>query len=124
MAYNPNIYSPYNSWNQFASPAQPVRQMNSVVYINDVNEAVEYQLPPNSISPLLMLKSKNVFLTKDSDGTLNAFQFEEVPLSSLINSDSDYVTKADFEAFTEQIMEAINGKHSVPTQSKPNKEEK
>ena len=43
MAYNPNIYSPYNSWNQFASPTQPVRQMNSVVYINDVNEAVEYQ---------------------------------------------------------------------------------
>ena len=119
MAYDPSLYNPYGKTNVYQTQqAMPMmRPVNGIVYINDLEGAKGYQMPPNSVSPPLMLKSDSIFIIKETDGsggaTLSAYRFDEVPLSSLEKSNGDYVTKADFEAFTAQIMEAINGQHAV-----------
>lgn len=115
MAYNPSIYLP--TWQQ--PQQQPV---NGVVYVT-VEEAKNYSLPPNSVSPPLMLKTDNVFFIKVTDasggGTLNAYRFEEIPISSVAGSDTNYVTKQDFAAFETKVMEALNGKHFAKPQETP-----
>ena len=120
MAYDPNLYNPFGRQNTFQMQQSPAIPVNGIVYVNDIDVAKGYQMPPNSVSPPLMLKSDNVFIVKETDGsggaTLTAYRFEETPLSSLEKPGEEYVTKADLEAFADQLMEAINGKHAV----KPN----
>ena len=115
MAYNPNIYNPYNATIPWSS-----QQVNGIVYVKDLDAAKEYQMGPNSVSPPLMLQSDNIFIIKSTDGsgggTLTAYKFEEIPLKDLSVPQSDYVTKADFEAFTNKMMEVINGKYPATTQ--------
>lgn len=118
MAYNPNIYNPYlsaASWPTMQAQGTPV---NGLVYIDTVDDARNYQMPPNSVSPPLMLKSDNVFIIKTVDGSggavLSAYRFEETQLPIATVPGNDYVTKADFDAFASRIMEAINGEYTVP----------
>lgn len=112
MAYNPNLYNPYQqNWQSFQQP------VNGLVFKKNVEEAEQYWMPPNSISPALMLEDQDVFIVKrtDSSGgaTLTAYSFKEIPLDSLVNSGKEYVTKKDLDDFMEKMMEAFNGKQSA-----------
>lgn len=122
MAYNPNMYMPYQYTPTVPVSMQQQQPVNGIVYVDGMEAVNGYQIPPNSVSPPLMLKSDNVFCIKETDGsggaTVSAYRFEEIPLSSL-SASGDYVTKADFDAFAAKVMEAINGKHAVPEDPAP-----
>lgn len=122
MAYDP---LPYNSYGLqmpgYVPPSmqQPQHQVGTpvmyVVRVNDLAEAREYREQPGAIPPLFMLEQDNVFLRKETDeqgGTkFSAYRFSEIPLSDIMPTEGNYVTKADFDAFASKVMEAINGKH-------------
>ena len=121
MAYDPNIYNPYgNAMNIGMRIGTPVHGIN---YIDSIDEVKNYVMPPNSVSPPFMLKSDDVFIIKMVDGsggaTLHAYRFEEIDLPSDGALSNDYVTKADLDAFAARIMEAIDGKLTVPEAEQP-----
>lgn len=112
MAYNPNLYNPYGQTNfQQYAPPQP---MNGLMQVDSFEGAELYVMPPNSVSPPLFLTSDNVFFVKTTDAggaaTIKRYRFEEEEIEP-DDTGSDYVTKADFKAFADKVMEAINGKH-------------
>lgn len=106
MAYNANLYNPYSF------PQQPV---NGLVSITSEEGAKLYQLPPNSVSPPLFLESENTFFIKRTDGggaaTISKYTFDEAPMEQ--EGNSNYVTKDYLDKRIDEIMEAINGKHTV-----------
>lgn len=113
MAYNASLYNPYLQPPQFTRP--PV---NGLIKVDSIEGAQMYQLPPNSVSPPLFLASENAFFVKTTDGggafTLKKYTFSEAPIEQ--SDSSNYVTKEYFDSWTEKIMEAINGKHTVSEQ--------
>ena len=129
MAYNPSIYNPYGSQqfqpttgmmpNTYAPTYQPQPPVNGLVKIDGIEGAQMYQIPPNSVSPPLFLANENAFFIKTTDGggaaTLKKYTFAEEPLQA--NNDSgQYVTREYFDQQMNSIMEAINGKRTVPEQ--------
>lgn len=77
-----------------------------------------YPLPPNSVSPPLMLKNEAAFIIKTTDGGGAAtYQKGSFKLENLqINQPTDTITRADFEDFKREMMEVINGKPAVQTE--------
>lgn len=116
MAYNPNLYNPYQQAPMYVQQNQA--PINGLVYLDSIEDAKNYQMPPGSVSPPLIIKSDEIFIIKTTDGSgggrLNAYKFEEIPLPTEGSPGSDYVTKKDLDAFMAQIMEAINGKQPIP----------
>lgn len=123
MAYNPSLYNPYGtqqfqptiSYPQQFQPTMQQQPVNGLVRIEGIEGAQMYQMPTNSVSPPLFLGNEAAFFIKTTDGggaaTLKKYSFKEEPLEPVSN---DYVTKADFNAFAQEIREAINGKPVVP----------
>lgn len=111
MTYDPMFYNPYLN-----RPFQQSQPVNGLVRIESMDDAKVYQLPPNSVSPPLFLGSENAFFIKTTDasggGTLKKYKFEEEPIPS-DNINSNFVTREYFDQQMNNIMEAINGKHSV-----------
>ena len=125
MAYNPSLYSPYGPQQfqptaGFSSAVNPTftqqQPINGLVSVDSYKGVEMYNMPPNSVSPPLFLTSDNIFYIKTTDGggaaTVKAYRFEEYEMPS--ESHSDFVTKTDLEDFERRIMEAIDGKHTVP----------
>ena len=138
MAYDPNLYNPYNSM-QFQPTAQPnwvynptatrvnipqpqpqhpqAAPVTYIVPVKSVLEAKEYKEQQGSEPPLFMLEDDNVFIKKEFDEQggekLKAFRFTEIPLNDIMPAEGDYVTKADFDNFANKVMEALNGKRTV-----------
>lgn len=119
MAYNLNLYNPYGP-----PPLQPSSSLpiNGLVRIEGIEGAQMYPMPPNSVSPPLMLGSDNIFIIKTTDGggaaTLKAYKFEEIPVPSPGQVDeSKFVTREYFDTWASQLLEAINDKHTVSEQS-------
>jgi len=116
MAYNPNLYNPYSQ-----QPMQPMASVNGLVRIDGIEGAQMYPLPPNSVSPPLMLGSDNIFFIKTTDGggaaTIKAYKFEEIPVPTPGQIDENkFVTREYLDSRISQLMEAINGQHSIPEQ--------
>jgi hypothetical protein len=109
MAYNPNFYNPY-----YQPPIQQQR-INGLTFIDSIEQADMYQMPPGSVSQPLFLKDSNQFVivTFDNVGgkTKELFSFTK----EKIEDPNEAVTKADLEAFKADMMEAIYGKHAIPT---------
>lgn len=118
MAYDPNLYSPYGQqYPLIHSNNQPT---NGLIRVESVEGARMYAMPPNSVSPPLMLGSDNVFFIKTTDGggagSLKAYRFEEIDVPGTSSNDEQYVTKEYFDSWAEKLMEAINGEHSISEQ--------
>lgn len=138
MAYNPNLYSPYGS-QQFQPTIsypqvnfqptmpqmQPMQQGNQqqaqnaapvtyMVPVNSFMEAKEYKEQPGIEPPLFALSNDNVIIKKEVDEQggekFVAFRLTEIPLSEIMPKEGNYVTKEDFDAFANKVMEALNGK--------------
>lgn len=120
MAYNPNLYNPYGLQQTPVQPTQmyaPMQQqaINGLLFI-DKNAIDTYQMPPGSVSPPLFVDDSHyVIKSFDSNGrsSIETFRTEPCPMSEIFGADETNVTKADLEAFKLEIMEAINGKHTV-----------
>lgn len=125
MAYNPSLYNPYApqqfqpTMNQFqpVQPQQNQQPVNGLTFLDGgIEEAESYQMPPGSVSQPLFIDDQHfVIKTFDSNGgsSMEAYKAEKIPLSSLLNPSNVNVTKADLDAFKAEIMEAINGKHTL-----------
>ena len=122
MAYNANFYNPYGL-QQFqptlSYPSQFQQPINGLVKVDGLEGAQMYQMPPNSVSPPLFMESENSFFIKTTDGggaaTVKKYTFDEAPIDD--DPQGIYVTKEYFDEQINNIMEAINGKHSIPRQS-------
>lgn len=131
MAYNPSLYNPYGSQqfqptisyhNQYmSSPAPPSQQpINGLIWIDSIEEAQMFPLPPNSTSYPLMFRNEPRFAVKTTDGsgayTIETFSFIKDEVETTTN-DSDFVTKSDLDKyldkFKQDILEAINGQSST-----------
>ena len=129
MAYNPNLYNPYGSqqfqptisFPQQTQPTfQPQQPINGLIWIDGIQGAQMYPLPPNSTSPPLMFKNESKFAVKTTDGggagSVRLFSFTEDEPTPDPSTNANYVTHDDFESFKKEIMEAINGKPAVPAE--------
>ena len=129
MAYNPSLYNPYGSQQfqptisypqQYQPTMQPMQQqqqpINGLTFI-DIDNIDSYQMPAGSVSQPLFVDAEHfVIKTFDLNGgsSTEAYKATKIPLSSLLGPGNDNnVTRADLEAFKDEIMEAINGKHSI-----------
>ena len=143
MAYDPNLYNPYNSmqfqptqqqnWSYNPTVTRPIMQpqpqypqaapVTYIVPVKSVLEIKEYKERQGSEPPLFMLEYDNVFIKKEFDEQggekLKAFRFTEIPLNDIMPAEGDYVTKADLENFANKVMEALNGKRTVEPNAEP-----
>lgn len=127
-------YQPYQStWSNPYLPAygqgQPVnpiaqqyqQPVNGVVKVNGRDSAMQYQLPPNSMSPALFDNNGKVFYIVSTDGTgmktVETFDFsphvEEAPIQI---DGAQFVSRQEFESFTAKVnaaLGAFNGVHAA-----------
>lgn len=115
MAYNSNVWWPSSYYPQ-STPSLP---MNGLVRVESVEEAKNYSLAPNSVSPPLFLASENAFIIKKTDefgvSSFSKYSFAEEPFDDQAES-GEFVTREYFDSQMSKLMEAINGQHSVSEQ--------
>ena len=129
MAYNPSLYNPYGSQQfqptisypqQYQPTIQPQHPVNGLIKVTGIEGAQMYQLPPGSVSPPLFLEDENAFFVKTTDdggaATIKKYTFEEAPIANVDDNPNGFVTREYFDRQMQNIMEAINGKHTVPEQ--------
>ncbi len=129
MSYIPTWNNPYlqqqqQLFQQPALPYQPQQSVNGVIKVNGRDSALQYQLPPNSMSPALFDNNGQVFYIVSTDGTgtksIETFDFSpHVEKQEQVFNADQYVTKAEFDELRSRISWLIgeaNGVHeSVST---------
>lgn len=130
MPYQPyqstwqNPYLPPNS-TTLPYQVQPYQQpVNGVIKVNGRDSAMQYQLPPNSMSPALFDNDGKVFYIVSTDGTgtksIECFDFTPHVEQEPVKIDgAQFVSRQEFEDFTAKVnaaLGALNGVHAaVPT---------
>lgn len=134
MPYTPTWNSPYmpqstaplgQSFGQsYNMPTQYQQPVNGITKVNGRDSALQYQLPPNSMSPALFDNNGQVFYIVSTDGTgmktVETFDFtphvEEKPVQI---DGAQFVSKQEYDQFVAKVsaaLEALNGVHAtVPT---------
>lgn len=116
----PSVTTPYS---------QPV---NGVIKVNGRDSAMQYQLPPNSMSPALFDNDGKVFYIVSTDGTgtksIECFDFTPHVEQEPVKIDgAQFVSRQEFEDFTAKVnaaLGALNGVHAaVPTTGTANADE-
>lgn len=116
MAYNPNMYMPYNYGYQpgqvnYGYQAQPIAQpVNGLVSVTGIDGAKAYQLPPNSKMPLFDEKDDVLYLkTTDAAGypTVKTFKFEPIEQTQGYPA-QDYVTRDEYNELCERLKAIEN----------------
>lgn len=132
MPYQPyqstwqNPYLPaYNQGQPVTPMVQPYQQpVNGVIKVNGRDSAMQYQLPPNSMSPALFDNDGKVFYIVSTDGTgtksIECFDFTPHVEQQPVQIDgAQFVSRQEFEDFTAKVnaaLGALNGVHAaVPT---------
>jgi hypothetical protein len=100
---------------------QPV---NGIVKVNGRDSALQYQLPPNSMSPALFDNNGSMFYIVSTDGTgmktVEAFDFSPHKEQSPVQIDgAQFVSRQEYDEFVAKVsaaLEVLNGVHAaVPT---------
>jgi len=129
MPYTPTWNNPYLSSPYMpqlpTQTVQPYQQpVNGVVKVNGRDSAMQYQLPPNSMSPALFDNNGKVFYIVSTDGTgmktVESFDFTPHVDEHPVQIDgAQFVSRQEFESFTAKVnaaLGALNGVHAtVPT---------
>ena len=108
-----------SGWGQYQQP------VNGVVKVNGRDSALQYQLPPNSMSPALFDNNGKTFYIVSTDGTgmktVEAYDFVPHVEQQPINIDgAQFVSRQEYDSFVAKVsaaLEAINDKsvhESVP----------
>lgn len=128
--YQSTWQNPYTTTNPYGqSPVLPTVQpyqqpVNGVIKVNGRDSAMQYQLPPNSMSPALFDNNGKVFYIVSTDGTgtksIETFDFSPHVEQQPVNIDgAQFVSRSEFEDFTKKVnaaLGALNGVHAaVPT---------
>ena len=108
---------------------QPYQQsVSGVIKVNGRDSALQYNLPPNSMSPALFDNNGQVFYIVSTDGTgtktVEVFDFSPHVEEKPINIDgAQFVSRKEFDEFTTKVNAAIgalNGVHAtVPADRQP-----
>ena len=128
MPYQSTWQNPYLPLTNQGQPVLPMYQqpVNGIVKVNGRESAMQYVLPPNSMSPALFDQNGKTFYVVSTDGTgmktVEAFDFaphvEEQPVSI---DGAQFVSKAEYDQFVAKVsaaLEAINGVHEpIPATS-------
>ena len=116
----PSVTTPYS---------QPV---NGVIKVNGRDSAMQYQLPPNSMSPALFDNNGQTFYIVSTDGTgmktVEAFDFTQHKDEQPVQIDgAQFVSKQEYDQFVAKVsaaLEALNGVHAaVPATGTTNADE-
>ncbi len=119
MPYTPTWNSPYmNPYLPQYNQGYPVQApVNGITKVNGRDSAMQYQLPPNSMSPALFDVDGRTFYVVSTDGagakTVEAFDYlphiEEPPPAP----SSQGISREEFDALAAKVadMEARNGIH-------------
>jgi hypothetical protein len=100
---------------------QPV---NGIVKVNGRDSALQYQLPPNSMSPALFDNNGSMFYIVSTDGTgmktVEAFDFSPHKEQSPVQIDgAQFVSRQEYDEFVKKVyaaLGALDGVHAtVPT---------
>lgn len=115
-------YQQVQPWqSQLGIGAQPT---NGVVKVNGRDSALQYQLPPNSMSPALFDNNGKTFYIVSTDGTgmktVEAFDYmPHVEEDKNTLESGDFVARKEYEEFVRHVNEALgalNGLYgAVPT---------
>lgn len=100
---------------QYAGGMQPV---NGVVKVNGRDSALQYNLPPNSMSPALFDNNGKVFYIVSTDGagtkSVEVFDFaphvEQQPVSI---DGAQFVSRAEFDEFAAKVRAVIGADDGV-----------
>ena len=119
MAYNPNMYMPYqNNWPQgvqtalYNGPMPPstMQPVNGLVSVTGIEGAKAYQLPPNSSMPLFDGNQDLLYVkTTDAAGypTIRTFRFEPMEPIEVKAEPADYVSRSEFDALAARVRELM-----------------
>lgn len=97
---------------------QPV---NGIVKVNGRDSALQYQLPPNSMSPALFDNNGQVFYIVSTDGTgtktIETFDFSAHKEEQSVRIDgADFVSRQEYDQFVKKVgaaLEALNDVHAT-----------
>ena len=132
MPYNPTWINPYLSqpytqpYNAFQpTPVQysqgSAQPTSGIVKVNGRDSALQYQLPPNSMSPALFDNNGRVFYIVSTDGTgmktVETFDFTEHKEEAPVQIDgAQFVSRKEFDEFVAKVqaaMEVIDGSNAA-----------
>lgn len=126
MPYTPytptwnNPYMPQGQQPQYSPVVTPYTQpVNGITKVNGRDSALQYQLPPNSMSPALFDQNGKTFYIVSTDGTgmktVEAFDFSPHAEEQPIQIDgAQFVSRQEYDSFVAKVsaaLEAINGIH-------------
>ena len=115
-------YSPYNSYQPATMPQflpQPQQQTDGVIKVNGRDSAIQYQLPPNSMSPALFDNNGKTFYIVSTDGTgtktVEAFDYvphvEQPPVQ--LSAGTEYVSRSEFQSLTDLVNKLYGDIHGI-----------
>jgi hypothetical protein len=128
MPYQSTWNNPYLPQSGYQAPLgqyfQYQQPVNGIVKVNGRDSALQYQLPPNSMSPALFDNNGKTFYIVSTDGTgmktVEAYDFIPHVEQQPINIDgAQFVSRQEYDSFVAKVsaaLEAIDGVHAtVPT---------
>ena len=131
--YQSTWQNPYLAQNPYqpvipSQTVQPYQQpVNGVIKVNGRDSAMQYQLPPNSMSPALFDNNGQVFYIVSTDGTgmktVECFDFTPHKDEQPVNIDgAQFVSKQEYDQFVAKVsaaLEALNGVHEPVSTAVP-----
>ena len=132
--YQPSWTGQYLQWpsvgqTQWPSMGQTLTTLptNGIVKVNGRDSALQYQLPPNSMSPALFDQNGKVFYVVSTDGTgaktVEVFDFSPHVDEEPVRVDgAEFVSRSEYDQFVAKVsaaLEAINGTNAAVQQAEP-----
>lgn len=133
--YQSTWQNPYATTNPYGtSPIAPAttlpytqQPVNGITKVNGRESAMQYNLPPNSMSPALFDQNGKTFYIVSTDGTgtktVEAFDYaphkEEQPIQI---DGAQFVSRQEFETFTAKVnaaLGALNDVHAAVPAAEP-----
>ena len=115
--YNPfQVYSPHIQNNPYS-----MQPNNGINWVQGVEGAKAWQMPPSSNIMLLDSENENIFYIKTSDNvgmcSLRVFKYEEITekQKSSTTDMSEYVKKSEVEALILSLIGGTSNEQSVST---------
>lgn len=110
---NPYLQQPLQTTLQSSTQQWPMQYqpVNGIVKVNGRDSALQYQLPPNSMSPALFDQNGKVFYVVSTDGTgtknVEVFDFSPHVDEPVKVDGAKFVSRREFDEFTAKVQAAI-----------------
>ena len=130
MPYQPTWVNPYMPQYQQGMPSmsQPMQQyqqpVNGITKVNGRDSALQYQLPPNSMSPALFDNNGRVFYIVSTDGTgmktVEAFDYTPHVEQQPVQIDgAQFVSRQEYDEFVAKVSAALGALNGISRPVQP-----